>query len=142
MKKHVGWLLIVGFFGLFGAAAAETASPLPAGTQFDGTYAFVSATKVNETYTTTRTTRLGECPDRKAGPLIIANGQARLPVFEGTVGPQGELVMRRHAEPVKRGITPGIESVISGRIDGNGTIRARQTGYGCSYDLIWQRQSH
>ena len=141
MQKHVEWVWIIGFFALYGVAVSQTASPPPGSMQFDGTYAFVSATKVNETYTTTRTTRLGQCPDRKAGPLIIANGQARLPVFEGTVGPQGVLVMQRHAEPVKRGITPGIEAVISGRIDGNGTIRARQTGYGCSYDLVWQKQS-
>jgi hypothetical protein len=141
MQKHLGWLWIFGAFGLIAAANAQTASPPSASTQYDGTYAFVSATKVNETYMTTRTTRVGQCPDRKAASLIIANGEARLPVFEGTVGPQGELFMRRHAEPVKRGITPGVEAAISGRIDGNGTIRARQTGYGCSYDLVWQKET-
>ena len=140
MQQHTGWMCVFAFFALLAAADAQAPASPTVSMQFDGKYAFVSSTKVNETFMTTRTTHLSQCPDRKAASLVIANGQARLPVFEGTVGPQGELVMRRHAEPVKRGITPGIEAAISGRIDSNGTIRARQTGYGCSYDLIWQKQ--
>jgi len=50
MQKHVGWLWIIGFFGLTAAATARAPSPPAATTQFDGTYAFVSATRVNETY--------------------------------------------------------------------------------------------
>jgi hypothetical protein len=39
-----------GIFRLVVAADAQTPSPPAANTQFDGTYAFVSSTRVNETY--------------------------------------------------------------------------------------------
>jgi hypothetical protein len=52
MKKHSVWLWVVGFFGWLAAADGQTAPPTAVVTQFDGTYAFVSATKMNETYTT------------------------------------------------------------------------------------------
>jgi hypothetical protein len=58
-------------------------------------------------------------------------------IFEGTVGSQGELAMK-YAAPVHRD-SVGVERTISGRIDGNGTARARQMGYYCSYDLVWQK---
>jgi hypothetical protein len=45
MRRNLGWLWIVGFFGLLASANAQTASPPTTTTQFDGTYAFVSATK-------------------------------------------------------------------------------------------------
>jgi len=79
-------------------------------------------------------------------PLIIVNGLARryskagLVTFEGTVGPQGELLMRSAPTPAKFGSTPGIEVIVSGRIGSAGTVRARQTSYRCNYDLIWQKQ--
>lgn len=57
MQKSVGWAWIVGFLGLLAAADAQTPPPPTSGTQFDGTYVFVSAARVNETYTTTRTHR-------------------------------------------------------------------------------------
>lgn len=149
MQEHIGWLSIVGFFGLIAAVNAQTASPPAATTQFDGTYAFVSATKVNETYTTRVTNRLGRCGDYTGRPLTIANGQARYPGrgrltsagFEGAVGPRGELALRLASTPATRaaGASPGVEIVINGKIVSNGTVRARQIGYGCSYDLIWQK---
>jgi hypothetical protein len=148
MQKHIGWLWTIGFFALLGAADAQTPSPPSANTQFDGTYRFVSATKLNETYTTTWTNRMGRCGDvRKLGPLTIANGQARYSGsgrvtkagFEGTVGSQGELALRLAAPASKSSL--GAEIVTHGIIDGNGTIRARQTSRGCSYDLVWQKQS-
>jgi hypothetical protein len=49
MQKRIGWFWIIGFFGLLAAADAQTPSPPAVTTQFDGTYAFVSATKLNET---------------------------------------------------------------------------------------------
>ena len=151
MQKHIGWLWIVGFFGLVPAANAQTVAPSAANTQFDGNYAFVSATKVNETYTTTWTTRMGQCGDiRKLGKLTIVNGQARYSGFgrvtkagfEGTVGSQGELAMRLAATPATRGAgaSPGVEIIINGKIDSNGAVHARQMSYGCSYDLIWQKE--
>jgi hypothetical protein len=148
MQKNIGWLWIVGFFGLVPAANAQTAAPSAANTQFDGNYAFVSATKVNETYTTTWTTRMGQCGDiRKLGKLTIVNGQARYSGFgrvtkagfEGTVGSQGELALRLAASASKSSL--GAEIVTHGTIDGNGTIRARQTSRGCSYDLVWQKEA-
>jgi hypothetical protein len=48
MQKHFVWLWLVGFFGLVVAADAQTPSSSAANTQFDGTYAFVSSTRVNE----------------------------------------------------------------------------------------------
>ena len=73
VKKDVGWLSIFGLIELIAAAAAQTPSPSPANTQFDGAYAFVSATKLNETYMTTWRTRIGRCGDiRRMGSLTIA----------------------------------------------------------------------
>ena len=87
MRKWIGWLWIVGLFGLVAAAGAQTPSPPAATTQFDGTYAFVSATKVSETYTTGATEHIIRCGDYTAGgPLTIVNGRA---YYEGTVGSQG-----------------------------------------------------
>src|ERR1700737_2810136 len=101
MQKHIGWLLTAGFFGLLAGASAQTPSPAGAITEYDGTYAPVSATKVNEPYFALGTNRIGQCPDYpRLNPLIIVNGQARRyrnqgELFaEGTVGPHGELTMR------------------------------------------------
>jgi hypothetical protein len=100
MQKHVGWLGIVGFFGLLYAADAQTTLPSTGGTQFDGAYAFVSSTKLNETYTK-ESGRMGQCNDRIAGPLTIVHGHARYSgfglrrtvEFEGTASAKGELAM-------------------------------------------------
>ncbi len=148
MRKVAGWWWLIGFFSCLAAAAAQTPAPPPANTQFDGTYRFVSATKLNETYMTTWRTRMGRCGDiRRMGPLTIANGQARYSGFgratkegfAGTVGPQGELSMRLTAPASQSSL--GIELVTHGTVDDNGTIRARQTSRGCSYDLVWQKET-
>src|SRR5947207_12075603 len=148
MKRGVGGWCIIGFFGFVAAANAQTLSPSPANTQFDGSYRFVSATKLNETYMTTWRTRMGRCAEiRRMGPLTIANGQARYSGFgrvtkegfEGTVGPQGELAMRLAAPASQSSL--GVEIITRGIIDGNGTIHARQMGRACSYDLVWQKQT-
>jgi hypothetical protein len=147
MHKSVGLLWITGFFGLLVAADAQTASPPAATAQFDGTYAFVSATKLNETFTTTRMRPCGDV--RKMGPLTIANGQAQYsgfgPVtkagFEGTVAAQGELAMRLASTPASKS-SLGVEMITRGTIDGNGTVRVRQIGRACSYDLFWQKETN
>ncbi|MBV8505828.1 MAG: hypothetical protein JOZ11_08490 [Alphaproteobacteria bacterium] len=148
MKKGFGGWCIIGFFGLMIAANAQTPSPPSATRQFDGTYRFVSATKLNETYMTTWRTRMGQCGDiRRMGPLTIANGQARYSGFgrvtkegfEGTVGPQGELAMRLAAPASQSSL--GVELITRGTVDGNGIVRARQMGRGCSYDLVWQKET-
>jgi hypothetical protein len=151
MQKHVGWLWIVGSFGLVAAAIAQTASPPAPNTQLDGTYAFVSGTKLNESYINTPMTHVCRCLEYKCGPLAIVNGQARYMAMggtsgtdyqvEGTVGPQRELSMRLQNMPGNRVGSPPIEIIVNGSIDYAGTVRARQTGWWCQYDLIWQKQS-
>jgi hypothetical protein len=109
---------------------------------FDGTYQLVSSAKVDKTYTT-RKGQMGQCPNRIAGPLTIVQGQARYTSatgyqVEGTVGSQGELAMRSSAPPTLGGSQP-IEISVYGRIDGTGTVRARQRSNLCSYDFVWRK---
>ena len=144
MQKGIGWLWIVGFLGLLSAANAQTPSPSTAGTQFDGTYALVSSTMVNQTYTS-RNGRLAQCPNRRAGPLHIANGRARYTTstgnkLKGTVGPRGELEMRIITPPGSGGSYRPVEINLNGSIDGSGTVHARQIGNSCSYDFVWRRE--
>jgi hypothetical protein len=142
MRRQLGLLCLVGFFGLLAAANAQTPSSSTAGASFDGTYRFVSSAKVNATFVT-RGGHLGQCPERAAGPLTVVRGRARYTSatgrqLKGTVGPQGELAMRLLALPGSNGYRP-IELIVSGSIDGTGTIRARQKGNSCSYDFVWQK---
>jgi hypothetical protein len=140
MRRQVGLLSIVGFFGLLGTADAQTLSALTAGPAFDGTYRAVSSAKVNQSYYEHHGNMLF-CPDRMPGPLTIVQGQARyttasgVPV-DGTVGSQGELTMRA----VEGGDSfQPMELDVRGSVAGNGTVSARQIGYSCSYDFVWQR---
>jgi hypothetical protein len=142
MRKQIGLLWIVGFFGLLAGADAQTPPLSTAGASFDGTYRFVSSAKVNKTYVT-KAGQMGQCPDRRAGPLTILMGQARYTSatgrqLEGTVGQQGELTMRFAAPPAGGGYQP-IELTVNGRIDGTGTVHARQSSNSCSYDFVWRK---
>jgi|SRR5271169_270814 hypothetical protein len=150
MRENIGLLLIVGFLSVLAAAHAQTPSPSPI-TAYDGTYAFVSGTKLNEITFATGTNRLIRCGNfPTVGPLVIASGHARYfgfgPVtyagLEGTVGPHGDLLMRVAPSPVYRSNGPGVQMITSARIDGGGTVRARQVGNNCSYDFIWQKASN
>ncbi len=141
MQKRVGWLSIIGFFGVLAAANAQ--SPSVAGSQFDGAYALVSSTKVTPTYRT-RGGQMGVCADRTAGPLTVAQGQARYTtetgfVLEGPVGPQGQLAMRSLTPPGSNGYQP-LDIIVNGNIDNTGTARARQISNSCSYDFVWRKQ--
>jgi hypothetical protein len=143
MQKNIGWLWVAGFCGLLTAANAQTPPPSVIGTPSDGTYRLVSAARVNATYTT-RKGQTGQCPDRRAGPLHIANGQARYTTatgyrVRGTVGAQGELAMRAIA-PSSWASQP-IDLSVSGTVDGAGTARVRQLSHSCSYDFVWQKAS-
>jgi hypothetical protein len=98
MQKNIGWLSVVGFFGLLAAANAQSPPPAVIGSSYDGTYRLVSSANVNATYTS-RKGQTASCPGRRAGPLHIVNGRARYTTatgyrVKGTVGPQGELAMR------------------------------------------------
>ena len=145
MKRGIGWLWIIGFFGSLVAADAQAPLPSPAGAANDGKYQFVSATKVNETYTT-RAGRLGRCGDaRSVGPLTIVNGQARysngrtLPV-RGDGRARGASWRCDWSLAPGNKNTPGIEIIASGSVGGNGAVRARQSGNLCSYDLVWRKE--
>lgn len=148
MHKAVGLLWIAGFFGLLAVADAQTPSPPAATTQFDGTYAFVSQTKVNETYAMRDTNHILPCPDiPRVTRLTVLQGQAQYSATsryqqlnEGIVGTQGELSMRVLPTAGARGAggDTGFEIMTWGRIDGNGTVHARRMG-SCSYDLVWQK---
>ena len=140
MRTQIGLLSVVGFFGLLAAADAQSLSALPAGTAFDGTYRFVSSTKVSAMYTLPNGSML-LCPDRIPGPLTIAQGQARYTTdsghqLEGTVGPQGGLEMRVMEVGGSR---PMELRTSAAQIDSAGTVRARQVGGACSYDFVWQK---
>ena len=144
MGKPIGLLGVIGFFGLLAAANAQTPPPAGAGASFDGTYRFVSSAKVNPTYTT-RNGQTGFCPDRRTGPLHVANGRARYTTttgyrLTGTIGPQGELAMRVIAPPnsSNAGAFP-LEINANGTIDGTGMALARQLSHSCSYDFVWQK---
>lgn len=109
MGKSIGWLWLVGFFGLAVAADAQTPLSQTAGSQFDGTYPLVSSTKLTQMFTT-QSGATRQCPDWTAGPLTIVRGQARFSSasssdvhadFDGTVVSQGELAMKS-ANPALR----------------------------------------
>ena len=120
-------------------ATAALALPIPTVAQvtttaFDGTYASVSRTLEGSAYGPGATTRL--CWDSGVvaappGPLTIVNGFARwqglVATFEGSVSPQGVVVMRN-----PRGIR------FDGGIDSKGTVTGRITG-NCSYWMVWRK---
>ncbi len=146
MSKIIGALWVIGFFGLLAAANAQTPAPSAGATAFDGTYALVSAASVNQTYTS-RNGQLGQCPYRKPGPLHIENGKVRYTTasgdkLRGTVGPQGQLEMRilMPTNSSNAGSRP-VEVNLTGGIDANGMVHARQIGNSCSYDYVWQKRS-
>src|SRR5258706_9369748 len=112
MRRRIGLLAFVGFFGLFAAANAQRSSPSTAGGPFDGTYRFVSSAKLNATYVT-RNGRTGPCPDRRAGPLHVEAGRGRTnpPTGDKTPGslrpPGGAGVPDgRPTKPRKTGFSP------------------------------------
>jgi hypothetical protein len=120
-------------------ATSSVVDAQTAGRAFDGTYRAVSSAKVNQMYIAEKG-NMAVCPDRMPGPLTIVQGQARYtdasgdPV-DGTVGRQGELAMHA-AEP---GGARAMELDVRGSIAGNDTVHARQQGYSCSYDFVWQK---
>ena len=120
------------------AKPQESASSLA--TPFDGSYAFVSGSKVNETALTSGG-RPSLCPNIKPLPsLVIAGGQVRYaPDWAGTIGPEGELVLRPE-RPLARGSEAAPEITIWGRVDNTGTVHARRRVSGlCDYDVIWEK---
>ena len=76
MRTHIGLVWIVAFVASLAAANAQTPPPSTAGAAFDGTYRLVSSATVNQTFMT-RKAQVGQCPDRRPGPLTIVQGRAR-----------------------------------------------------------------
>src|SRR5258707_15404324 len=134
MRRQIGLLWIVGFFGL--AAAADAQRPSATATApFDGKYRFVSSARVNQTYIS-RKGVMAQCPSRIPGSLTIAQGRARYTSgsgyrLRGTVGPQGELAMRASGPS---GSQP-IEIRVNARIDDTVSVRARQATHSSSDDF-------
>jgi hypothetical protein len=144
MQKGIGWLGLVACFGLTAATDAQIPLSQTAGSQFDGTYAFVSSTKLTEMFTVPSTGRMRPCPDWEVGPLTIVRGQgwfssasssAVRATFEGMVRSQGELAMRS----VNPASDEPAERLLNGRVDVTGTVRARLTGHYCNYDFVWRK---
>ena len=137
MQKGVGFRWIVGTVGIFGSIAPAEAQTPNANTKFDGTYAFVSGTKVNETFHH----GAGQCPNIETmgiGPLIIVKGQVKYVVGaagpnEGTIDAQGQITTE--------GMNPRSLTKIdgTGKINGDGTINLRSVGWFCDQDLVWRR---
>jgi len=139
MRIQIGLVWIVSLVASLAAAEAQTPPPSTAGSAFDGTYRLVSSARVNQTFMT-RKAQVGECPDRRPGPLTVRQGQARYRSatgypLRGTVGPQGQLAMRASGP----GQSQPIVITVSGSIDPAGTVRARQTSNACNYDFVWQK---
>ena len=137
MTKSIGWLAIGGIFSFVAAAEAQTQALSTATTAFDGTYAFVSSTLVPPLN--------AGCGVQIGGPLVAAQGRAEFTNllgghshFAGTIGSQGELVMR--AEGIAHGAAGAADIFVNGRIDRDGTVRARMTGTVCSFDVVWQKE--
>lgn len=143
MQKTFLGMWLVGCFGLAAVAQAQTPAAAPAGGQFDGTYAFVSSTKLNATYRT-RGGLMGTCGNRTTGALTVSQGQAQYTTetgvhLTGTVGPQGGLALRALQTPGSNGYQP-LDIIVSGNIDASGTARARQTANSCSYEFVWRKE--
>ena len=61
MRRQMGLLSVVGFFGLLASANAQTLSASTAGPSFDGTYQAVSSAKVNQMFIAQKG-NMGVCP--------------------------------------------------------------------------------
>jgi len=55
----------------------------------------------------------------------------------GTVNSRGEILI----QVVEARDSRPFEMDVTGIVDGTGTVRARQRGNSCSYDLVWRRQA-
>jgi hypothetical protein len=145
MPKGIGWLSLVGFFGLVSAAGAQAPSSPTASTQFDGTYTLVSS--IAGSYRD-YANRPGQCPEWRPGPLTVSQSRVQWGNpstgrgWEGTVGSHGELAVRTIPR-IASGDTVGaigVEAMGSGIIDHDGTARLHTVGRFCSWDLVWQKE--
>lgn len=140
MHSQVGFLGIVGLFGLHAVAFAQTPSSATARAPFDGTYQLVSSTRVNQSYVQ-RGGMMGFCPEATPGALTIAQNRLSYTTesgrrLDGTVGANGEIQIQ-YATPTT--FQP-IRVNVRGFVDGSGNIRVRQEGNSCNYDIVWKKR--
>ena len=120
-------ILTIAAYGFAMPVAAQ--APAPTTTAFDGTYTGASreVSKVRSGGTA------GNCGvNGVPGPVTITNGVVRSQGgggWEGTVNPQGVLVMR----------LPNA-SRFDGQIDSQGAIRGQIGGYICVTTFVWQKK--
>jgi hypothetical protein len=118
-------LLTIALCVLGTPVAAQALAPT---TPFDGRYVGVSL-EVSKS-----ASHAGRCPaaNGRPAPLVIANGVVRTAGkewWEGTVSPQGAIVMRN----------PNSMRV-DALIDAQGTIRAQYSGPSCIWTYVWRKQ--
>jgi hypothetical protein len=135
MRKQIGSLAGVAFFGIHATAMAQALGP------FDGNYQVVSSTRVNQTFVQ-RGGQMGFCPEARPGPLVIAQNRVSYITesgrrLDGTVAPNGQIDIR-YADPTSFQPT---RVNVTGSVDRSGIVRLRQEGNSCSYDIVWQRRA-
>jgi hypothetical protein len=111
---------------------AVAQAPAPTTTPFDGTYAGVSL-GTSSFMQGISAARWCASTRGAPAPLTITNGVVRSQrggSWEGSVSPQGVLVMR-NARSIR----------VEGQIDSQGTIRAQYSGWACVASYVWQKQS-
>jgi hypothetical protein len=117
--------LLVAIAVLLPSIPAAAQSPTPTTTALDGTYFGVSRTFEEEAINGGKTWAR-YCLQYGPGTLSIVNGIAKAGKLEGSISPQGVLIMRSFWDR------------FDGRIDSQGTVRGRSTGV-CSYQWVWQK---
>jgi hypothetical protein len=125
MSGRAKVLLTVAAVALAMPAAAQ--APAPVTTAFDGKYVGVSA------HIAKSTAHGRQCP-RQHTPdtLTIANGAVQSAARErwtGTVGPQGDVVLRNK-----------LSMRVDAQIDPQGVIKGRYQGPACMVDYVWHKQ--
>ncbi|HTT79828.1 MAG TPA: hypothetical protein VMF86_09140 [Stellaceae bacterium] len=140
MKQRVRLLWIVAAFAWAAPAGAQTAPPTSSA-RFDGTYAFVSATRLSQT----TADGMGVCPDLTAGVLTIAHGEALY--SEGVADRRAQFSQFQGAVSAEGGFrakstNPWVSTVGEGQVEADGTVRLRSLGSSCDDDFLWRRASH
>jgi len=124
MSHHAQALSCIAALALATPVAAQ--APAPTTTAFDGTYVGVSRESAFYAQDLSRGCRASGAPSA----LTITNGAARTRdgPWEGSVSPQGWLVMRKPDA-----------SRLDGHIDRQGIIRGETSSSQCLYTLIWEK---
>ena len=124
MSGQTRAVLTAALFALAIPAAAQAPAPV---TAFDGKYVGVSA------HIEKSTAHGRQCPRQNAPEaLTITNGAVQSAGRErwiGTVGPQGDVVLRNK-----------LSMRVDAQIDPQGAIKGRYQGPACMVDYVWHKQ--